>query len=193
MSDVRGYINPFAPGGLTERNQGDGMPPKTELYVEDKRGRQFEALLRSVRQGTVVVVAETFYLAPGAFRTDKRRRLMRERVEALQGAGAVISEWVTGWRSDKGHLPRMIVRAVERLAQSGRMKTRRGQGRPPKWELTPHEKLVVETVWTSRRYGNDDERVVEIKKRTGKPLSRSWLRFHFGRTSGSRQKDQYKG
>jgi hypothetical protein len=186
MSDLRGYINPFVPGGLTEQGQRDGMPPGVEIYVEDRRGRGYPSLLRSIRKGSVVVVAETFYLAPGAFRPQKRRRLMRERIEELQGAGAVISEWVTSWRSDKGHLPRMMVQAVERIAQSGRMRKGVNKGRPPKWKLTPHEKLVIETIWTSRRYGNDDERVVEVVKRTGKRLSRSWLRLHFGPTSGPR-------
>ena len=174
--DIRGYINPFAPG-TTESGQRDGMPK--EVYVEDRRGHVIEALIKSVRKGSVVAVHELFCLAPGHWRPQKRRRILTERIEAIKERGGSILEVATGCRSNKGQLARMLLHAYEQIATSGRARKRETTGRPPKaW--TPHELEVMETVWFSRRYKNDNERVTKIAKSIGKKPSRAWLRLRFG-------------
>ena len=181
MLDVRGYVNPFAPGA-TEAGQREGMTG--EIYTEDRRGHVIEALIQSIRKGSVVAVLELYCLAPGGFRPQKRRRLLTERVEAIKARGGSILELATGYSSKKGHLPRMLLTAYEQIATSGRARKRDRTGRPIKHTLDKHEREVVEGIWTSRRYRNDDERVVAIEKRTGKRLKRGWLRTHFGSPHG---------
>ena len=138
-----------------------------------------DALIRSVRQGTIVEVKELHCLAPADFRAQKRRRILTERIEAIKGKGGIIREWATGHAS-KGRMARMVMTAYEQIATSGRARKRPGQGRPPKWELTNHERETITRIWESRRYKNDDERTVAIRKNTGKKFSTSWLRLTFG-------------
>jgi hypothetical protein len=52
-------------------------------------------------------------------------------------------------------------------------------GRPPA-NFTLHELQIMETIWQSRRYHNDDERLTKIKAMTGKRPGRAWLWHHFG-------------
>lgn len=190
MKDVRSYCNPFPPRFSTEAQQAKLTG---ELYTEDRKGHQIESLIASVRKGSVVEIVELFLLAPTHFRPQKRRRLLAERVEAIEGRGGSIRELATGWDTKKGHLPRMFVRAHEQIASSGRAGIGKAKsGRPVKWILTPHDKEIIEGIWQSRRYANDDERVVAVHKRTGKKLSRAWLRLHFG-SPHDRQEVKYQG
>ncbi len=185
MKDVRSYVNPFPP-----RFSADAQRAKLtgELYIEDRYGKQFDALLASVRKGSVVEVVELFLLAPTHFRPQKRRRLLAERAEAIAARGGSIREAASGWDTKKGHLPRMFVRAHEQIASTGRAGIGKAKsGRPVKWELTNHDREIIEMIWQSRRYKNDDERVVAVHKRTGKKLSRTWLYLHFGSPHGRPQ------
>ena len=177
--DIRGYVNPLAPG-LTETGQREGMTG--EVYVEDRRGHVIEALIKSIRKGTVLQVRELYYLAPGHFRPQQRRRLLTERVEAIKERGGSILELATGYSSKKGHLARMLMTAYEQIATSGRARRRDKTGRPAR-EWTAHELEVMQAIWNSRRYSNDDKRVTAIKANIGKAPSRSWLRLKFGGTS----------
>jgi hypothetical protein len=177
--DIRGYVNPRALG-LTESGQREGM--NGEVYVEDRRGHVVDALIKSVRNGSVIAVRELYYLAPGDFRPQKRRRLLTERVEAIKAAGGSILELATGYSSKEGHLPRMLLTAYEQIATSGRARKRDRTGRPAR-EWTAHELEVMEAIWNSRRYSNDEKRVTAIRANIGKTPSRSWLRLKFGGTS----------
>ena len=176
--DIRGYINPETPGE-TEAGQREGMTPGAEIYVEDRRGHIVEKLVKSVRRGSIVEVKELHCLAPADGRSDKRRRMLTERIEAIKAAGGVIREWATGHVS-KGRMARMVMHAYEQIATSGRARSRPKTGRPPKWELSAHEHRVIEGIWASRHYTNDDQRLIAIEKNTGKKFSRGWLRLKFG-------------
>jgi hypothetical protein len=180
MDDIRGYINPFPPGALTEAGQRGLMPREAELYVEDRKGRQIDALIASVRKGTTVHVAELYLLAPAVFRPQKRRRILGERIEAIERRGGLIYEARTGDNSRPRHLPRMMLRAYEQIATSGRARKHNRTGRPPTWVLTTAERNFVELEWRSRRHRNDEERTLAIQQRLGKKISRHWLRLTFG-------------
>lgn len=177
--DLRGYINRFPPGAITEVGQRELMIGAAEIYIEDQKGRQFDALLASVRKGTVVAVADLYLLAPGAFRPQKRRRLLGERIEAIQDKGGDILELATNYRASR-RLPAMMLRAYERIASSGRARAYNRPGRQPKWVLTVPERELIEGIWRSRKYKNDAERTVAIHCRSGKKPSRAWLRLTFG-------------
>jgi len=185
--DIRGYINPFAPG-TTESGQRHGMPK--EVYVEDRRGHVIEALIKSVRKGSVVAVQELFCLAPGHWRPQKRRRLLTERVEAIKARGGSIIELATGYRSNKGHLPRMLMTAYEQIATSGRARKRDAEGRPPIWPRSGQVYEGMKLLWQSRRYSNDNQRMAAIVKNYGKSPSRVWLRTEFGSPSGKDRRNE---
>ncbi len=104
--DIRGYINPFLPG-TTETGQREGMS-STELYIEDRRGKIIDAMIRSVRKGTLVEVMELYCLAPAVGRADKRRRILTERIEQIKERGGTIRETRTGFVS-KGRMARMTL------------------------------------------------------------------------------------
>lgn len=175
--DIRGYINPSVPGE-TEAGQLVGMSPGAEIYTENRHGTAIDRLIKSVRRGSIVEVKELHCLAPADFRADKRRRVLADRIEAIKDAGGVIREWSTGHVS-KGRLPRMMMTAYEQIATSGRARKREATGRPPR-EWSSHELEVMETVWQSRRYHNDNERSVAIREQLGKVPSKGWLRLRFG-------------
>lgn len=175
--DIRSYVNPhpprFSAAAQLARLTG-------ERYIEDRRGKQIDGLIQSVRKGSIVEVLELFLLAPVKGHTRTRRRILTERIEAIKAKGAVIREVATGYESGVGRLPWMLLRAYEQIATSGRAQAKRPtSGRPPK-EYSPHELGVMEGVWQSRRYRNDDERLTAIEKRIGKKVGRAWLWHKFG-------------
>ncbi len=176
MSDIRCYVNPKVPG-TTETGQRENMTG--EIYVEDRRGKIIDSLIRSVRKGTIIEVMELYCLAPAQGYANKRRRILAERIEAIKKRGGVIRETRTGYVS-KGRMARMALMAYEQIATSGRARSRSATGRPPKWILTNHDRETIDRIWSSRRYKNDDERTVAVHANTGKKMSRQWLRLHFG-------------
>jgi len=155
------------------------MPKGAELYVEDRKGHQIDALLASVRKGTVVAVTETYLLAPAAFRAPKRRRLLAERIEAIRDRGGDVLELATGYRASR-RLPTMMNRAHEQIASSGRARKHERPGRPKTWNLTTAERDVAELEWRSRKHENDEQRTLAVQRRLGKQVSRAWLRLTLG-------------
>ena len=185
--DIRGYVNPFAPGA-TESGQREGMTG--EIYVEDRRGHVIEDLIQSIRKGSIVAVKELYCLAPGHFRPQKRRRLLTERIEAIKAQGGSILELATGYSTRKGHLPRMLLTAYEQIASSGRARKRDAEGRPPIWPRKGQVYEGMKLLWQSRRYSNDNQRMAAIAKNFGKSPSRVWLRIEFGSPSGKPRRDE---
>lgn len=181
--DVRGYVNALPPGALTEQGQRDLMPKGAEIYVEDRKGRQIDSLIASVRKGSLVAVAETYLLAPGAFRPQKRRRLLGERIEAIRYKGADIIELATGHKASR-RLPAMLLRAYEMIASSGRAKKHDRPGRPDKWVFTKAEWDAAALTWASRKYPNDAERTLAVQRLLDKPIPRTTLRRRFGSPHG---------
>ncbi len=182
--DVRGYINVFPPGAPTEAGQKHWMTQDVaEIYVEDRKRRQIDALIASVRKGSVVAVMELYLLAPAAFRTPKRRRLLAERIEAIRDRGGDVLELATGYKASR-RLPTMMNRAHEQIASSGRARKHNRPGAPLKWVLTPAEREVMAGIWANRMLKNDAERTLAIQHRIGKPITRAWLRRAFGSPHG---------
>ncbi len=176
--DIRGYINPAVPG-TTDSGQRHGMTA-SEVYVEDRTGKVVDALIRGIRPGRVVQVHEAYCLAPALGRADRRRRILAERIDEILHRGGVIAETATGLRTDQRAKARILLRAYEQIASSGRARKRDVPGRPPKWNLTPHEREIIQGIWQSRKLANDAERAVAVEKRTGKKISKAWLRLQFG-------------
>ncbi len=176
-----GYINPWPPRHTLEAQQAR---LKGDAYIEDRSGRVIDALIRSMRKGKVVMVVELGLLAPVTGRPSKRREALAERVEAIRQRGGHIMELATGHNTKTGQLPRMMIRASEFIATSGRVGGRReGAGRPGV-ELTPQERELAAGLWGNRRFGNDMERLSAIHKRIGKKLKRGWCWRYFGSPSG---------
>lgn len=178
-TDFLNYINPQPKGGrFTVQWQQEPMSGG-DFYIEDKSGKVFDVLLRSIRPGTVVRVRRVFCLAPWRATPRKRRAAIAARVAEVEARNGLVLETETGLRSDD-NLAEMLMRAYEDVATSGRGQAKRERpGRPAK-EWTAHELGVMETVWQSRRYKNDDERLTAIKKRIGKTPGRTALRIKFG-------------
>lgn len=181
--DIRSYCNPWPPR-FSEQAQAARLTG--EVYVENKTGEVIDALIRSVRKGTVVEVVEVGLLAPIKGRPAKRRQLMADRFERIKKRGGSIIEVETGLDSRKGHTPRMMVRGAEFIATSGRMAGKRGRAGRTAIEIDPHMDDVIDGLWRSRRYKNDAKRLAAIEKRTGRKFKRSWLWGRYGSPSGER-------
>jgi len=180
--DIRSYLNPFPPR-FSEAAQA-GILTGT-IYKEDKTGKVFDALARSVRKGTIVEVADGFLLAPIRGQTRKRREAMLERIDAIRERGGIIKCLATGYQSnERAQCNRMLLRAYEMMGRSGKgVPGKRKEGRPPT-EVTQHEKDVMEGIWHSRRYKNNDERVTAIEKRIGWSFGATELRKRYGPPGG---------
>ena len=184
--DIRSYCNPYPP----RHSQAAQAAKLTgELYVEDKTGTVIDALIRSVRKGTIVEVTEVGLLAPVKGGPAKRRKLMAERFELIRERGGIIVELASGQRS-VGRCASMILRGSEFIAKSGQMGNKKGRAGQPKIEVTAHEDDIMRGIWTSRRYKNDDERLVAIEKRTGRKFRRTWLWNRYRSPGGQETADK---
>lgn len=178
--DIRGYVNPFVPGGLCESSQKEAMSPGVEVYTETKTGEIINKFILSIRSGSIVEVTELYYLAPGSGYASKRRAILAERVTEIKKRKGVIRETNTGNQSDKGKLPGMLMYAYEQIATSGRARKRLKEGRPPKWPTNGPTYDGYNAIWCSRKFSNDEDRVEAIKEKFGKSPGASWLRWKFG-------------
>src|SRR5690348_6340995 len=93
--DIRGYVNALP--GAAASTQLASMPPDAELYTENREGKQFEAMRQSLRKGSIVAVYELYCLAPAKGGPAKRRRILLERMDAIEARGAKVQE-TTGTR-----------------------------------------------------------------------------------------------
>lgn len=186
--DSRSYCNPYPPRFTKEAQLAKltGEP-----YVEDRKGLVIEDLIRSVRKGTIVELVEMGLLAPIKAKPAKRRKAVADLVERIKAKGGIIVEINTGWCSDK-HLPRMMMRASDFIATSGRAGTKHGQRGNP-IELTPAQFHEAQMIWRSREHKNDDERLAAIEAATGLKLKRSWCWQKFGSPSGTGRSGGYQG
>ena len=179
--DIRSWCNPLPPtwSAVMQLQHLTG-----ELYTPDRKRDSRAALIRSVRDGSIVEVWDAFLLAIGSGRVDVRRRDLVAVMDEIEERGGIIRELSTGDETPK-HRRRLRERAFRmignhaqgrRSAVNGAMST----GRPPTWATTGHVYEGYEAIWQSRRYKNDDERMTAIVKRFGKSPSRVWLRQQFG-------------
>lgn len=184
--DIRSYCNPYPP-----RHSQAAQTAKLTgvVYTEDKTGKQIDALIKSVRKGSIVEVTEVGLLAPVKGGPAKRRKLMAERFELIRERGGIIVELASGQRS-VGRCASMILRGSEFIAKSGQMGNKKGRAGQPKIEVTAHEDDIMRGIWTSRRYKNDDERLVAIEKRTGRKFRRTWLWNRYRSPGGQETADK---
>ena len=180
-ADIRNYVNPQPDGSRFSAQWQLEYLPDGETYTEAKGGKVIDALIRSVREDSIVRVRRLFCLAPWIGSPRKRRNALAERIDAIKENGGVILEAETQRRSDaRGQLAKMIMGAYDDIATAGRSISRGKTGRPPR-EWTQAQKLVMESLWHSRAYRNDNERVAAIQGKIGRSPGRSTLRFMFGR------------
>lgn len=187
MEDVRSYCNPWNPR-FTRESQLAQL--HGEVYEEDKTGKVVDALIQSVRKGTIVEVVELGLLAPvpkkgGSLTPLKRRKLLAERVEKIKARGGIIRELATGWQSNKGKLASMLLRAFEFIVNSGRAEAKQGKPGRPRVPMTDAQREKAALVWASRKHKNDAERVAAIKKAIGISLTPSWCWRHLKSPHGT--------
>src|SRR5690348_11437251 len=121
MTDFRNYINPQPGRGKFGAEWQRSFLAPGEEYVENKTGKVFDALCRSVRKGTIVQIRRLFCLAPWRGRPSTRRRVVAERVDAIRARGGIVLEAETQRRTDvRGHCAQMLMGAYEDIATAGR-------------------------------------------------------------------------
>jgi len=179
MVDIRSYNNPFRPS-YSEAWQNERLTG--EVYTEGKEG--FDALLRSIRKGSIVEVVECFLLAPTTGKPCKRRKVLLARLEAIKARKGILVEQWSGYKSNNfKQYARMLLRAYEMIATSGRGRKsaangRLSKGRPRKQYETDQLELM-ERIWFSRRYKTRDDAINAIRAK-GIKVKRGWLYTHFG-------------
>ncbi len=180
-ADIRNYINPGPKGSRFTANWQAEFLPTGETYTETKTGKIIDALIRSVRKGTVVRVRRAFCLAPWKGSPRKRREALAARLDAIEEAGGCVMEAETGLSSCvRGERNRLLLGGYEDIATAGRAVAKGRTGRPPKYEFTDHEWEVIEGIWTSRKYANDPARLAAIETRLGKVPGRTLIRNKLG-------------
>lgn len=198
--DTRSWLNPRPSWSAeTQRERLTGEVYEVTGKEKDHGEAKRTALIRSVRKGTIVEVCELFLLALDVGRSDRQRRDLLEAVDKIEAHGGVVIELATGFRSD---VPRqwrqMQAEAFYRLGRAvkGRRSAANGaasKGRPIKFDLTPEQHKAVDAIQHDRRYTNDDDRMDEIRRVTGLPLKRGWVRRHFGSPHGTPAKSVRSG
>ncbi len=179
--DYRNYINPGPRGSRFTANWQREFLPDGEMYVEDKTGTVVDALIRSVRKGTIVRVRRAFCLAPWTGSPRGRRGLMAARLDAIEAAGGCLLEAETGLRSCmRGERNRLLLNGYEDIAMAGRAVAKGRTGRPPIYKFTPAEWEIIAGIWTSRKHSNDKARLTAIEGRLGKVPGRTLLRTKLG-------------
>ena len=174
--DIRSFNNPFPPS-YSQQWQAERL---TGVVYDD-----FDDLLKSVRPGSIVEVVEGFLLAPMGGKPRYRRDTMLDRVDAVKAKGAVLHEVSTGHRSNnRGECNRMLLRAFEMIATSGRGRKSaengaRSKGRPEK-QFSKEQMDAAERIWFSTRYKTRSAAILAIQA-LNIPMTKSYLYNHFGK------------
>jgi len=184
--DLRLYVNPQPKRGRFSAEWQRAHLPAGEEYVEDTKGKQFDAMLRALRPGSVVVVRRLFCLAPWTGSPTVRKRAMAKRVDAIKAARGVVMEGETGRRTDQdGLCAQMIVDGVADIASAGRAGPKRKRGNP--LDLTPEQLEKARLIWFSREHKKKDTRLAAIEAAIGRKLSNSWCYQTFGALDAPRK------
>ena len=155
-----------------------------EVYKPSLKSDARDALLRSVRHGSIVDVLDAFLLATPLGRSDARYRDLVRVMDEIEDKGGIIRELSTGHETPK-HRRAMREKANadivshsrgRRSADNGKMST----GAPPTWPRSGPMYEGYRTIWESRRYTNDKQRRTAIIRDFGSAPSTGWLRLVFG-------------
>lgn len=180
--DVRSYLNPYPPR-FTEVGQAEALTGT--LYKEDKTGAVIEAVIRSVRPGSIVEVTHGFLLAPLHGKTGKRKREFLDRIDRIKDRGGLLREASTGRSSgNRSECNAMLLDAYDMIASSGRGKKSAingalSKGRPEK-DYTPEQMDAMRRIWFSRRYRSRTEAMAAIHA-LGIRVGRTYLYSKFGK------------
>lgn len=142
---IRYYINPHPRYSLTIQT---ATAKGGAIYVEDRTGKVFDRLLRSLRRGDVVGVYRPFLLAPIKGRPKTRRTKWLARYGAIKAKGGKVV-WIAQPDINSTHLAMV---AYEEIASSGRGAAgREKSGRPP-IAYTPEQLIIMEREWHSKKH-----------------------------------------
>ena len=182
--DVRSWCHPLPPtwGEQMQRQRLTG-----EVYAPDRKRDSRAALVRSVRQGSIVEVLDAFLLAIAVGRADVRYRDLVNVMDEIEERGGSIRELSTGDETPR-HRRRMRERARRMIGDHNKGRQSAGNGKlstgaPQKWPRSGPEHEIMEAQFHSRKNQNDNERMVAIKQKLGYCPSRVWLRQQFGKTT----------
>ena len=179
--DYRNYVNAGPKGSRFTANWQAEFLPDGETYTEDKTGKVIEALIDSVRPGSIVRVRRLFCLGPWRGSPRKRREAVAARVQAIRDRKGHVLEAETGLTTkERGGCAKMLMTAYEDIATAGRAVAKGRTGRPPVYEFTETEWEIIGGIWANRKYANDGARMAAIEKRLGKCPGRTTLRNKFG-------------
>ena len=185
--DIRSFWNPVP--RLGEAAQKSVLTG--ELYGPTQR----DALIRSVRPGSVVEVAELYLLAKADLRADARRNDLLKTMAAIEGKPhfGIVVEASTGRRSDNPKQSReMLAHAFKQISTGGKGRHSAVNGAlskgAPGWLPTPEEKAICSEEWFSKKNATIDDACIRIKGRLGKRApSRTTLYKHLGSPYASGQ------
>lgn len=116
-------------------------------YMNGTTYKEFDPLLRSVRQGTIVRIFRPFLLGGGTGRTDKQRRIWAERADAIKDKGAKL---VSLDPPLTGH--KLTMRAYEEIGNVARGKAGKSKLGPPRKFYTDEQWAIIRKHWP-RRHG----------------------------------------
>lgn len=177
--DIRAYINPYPPR-FSELAQFSTITEGATIYSAKQR----EALIRSVRKGSIVEVQYSFLLATLQGRVKTRVADFIAMFDEIEDRGGTIVETATGRRSDKRKdRNRMMIEAREAIGTGkphARFNGQMSKGRPQ--HRTKEDKAKIEALWHSKKFKTRDDALAAIKALGfDPPITRGYCYSHFGK------------
>ena len=149
-------------------------------HMDGETYEDFESLYNSIRTNSIVRVYRPYLLGGAAGSLTKRRNVWAERADRIKNKpGTKNVKIVSVDPPLSGH--RLTMFASKQIGDIARGKAgREKSGRPVEYAFTPEQWEIIEGIWTSRKYANDDARMAAIEKRLGKTPGRTLLRNKLG-------------
>lgn len=167
--DYRNYVNAGPKGSRFTANWQAEFLPDGETYTENKTGKVVEALIDSVRPGSIVRVRRLFCLGPWKGSPRKRREAVASRVQAIRDRKGHVLEAETGLSTkERGGCAKMLMTAYEDIATAGRAVAKGRTGRPLEYDFTEEQWATIGDIWTGGHYPNDPARLAAIRTRVAK-------------------------
>ena len=149
-------------------------------HMDGETYEDFEALFNSTRTNSIVRVYRPYLLGGNSGVLTKRRNVWAERADRIKNKPRTKNVKLVSIDPPlSGH--RLTMFASKQIGDVARGKAGRSKtGRPPVYEFTAHEWEIIEGIWTSRKFANDDARLAAIEKRLGRVPGRTSLRNKLG-------------